>query len=203
MATLSQMGIPGIGTGILHPKQKNRWQAIFAGLGGASGSSAGVPNNLSLQCVTVTRPNFSYEEVQLDRYNSRAYVPGKFTFEPLQLSVEDDVTNLASNAIQTQAESQQRLIGATGPWLAAAATASAFKFSVQLEQLDGGSGVVVETWVYEGCYLQGVDYGENDYATGEKMMINLTIRYDLAHQILVPGAVTGTALGGFAPTSSQ
>jgi hypothetical protein len=199
MATLSQVGIAGVGTGVLHPKHKNRWRAIFAGLGGVSGASAGVPNDLSLQVVTVTRPNLNFEEVQLDRYNSRVYVAGKHTFEPMQLTVEDDVTNRATIAVQTQLESQQRLIGATGPWLNTAATASAYKFSIQLEQLDGNE-TVVETWVYEGCYIQSADYGEGDYATGEKMMINLTIRYDLTHQILVP-AVTGSALGGFAPGS--
>lgn len=194
MATLSQVGIAGVGNGILHPKHKNRWRCIFVGLGGTLGANAGVPNELSMQVVTVTRPSLSYEDVQLDRYNSRAYVAGKHTFEPCNMTVEDDMTNKATNAIQTQLESQQRLIGATGPWLNTEATAFSYKFGMQLEMLDGNEAVV-EQWKYEGCYLSAVDWTDLDYSTGEKVTINLTVRFDHARQILIP-AVTGSAIGG-------
>ena len=194
MATLSQVGIAGVGNGVLHPKHKNRWRALFTGLGGILGSNSGVPNDLSLQVITATRPSLSYEEVQLDRYNSRVYVAGKHTFEPATLTVEDDVTNRAANAIQTQLEKQQRLIGATGPWLNTEATAFTYKFGMMLEMLDGNEAVV-ESWKYEGCFLQSVDWGDVDYSTGEKMTISLTVRYDHARQVLV-SAVTGPAIGG-------
>jgi hypothetical protein len=194
MATLSQVGIAGVGNGVLHPKQKNKWRALFTGLGGVLGSSSGVPNDLALQVITATRPSLSYEEVQLDRYNSRIYVAGKHQFEPCTLTVEDDVTNRAANAIQTQLEKQQRLIGATGPWMNTEATAFTYKFGMSLEMLDGNEAVV-ESWKYEGCFLQSVDWGDLDYSTGEKMTINLTVRFDHARQVLI-SAVTGSAIGG-------
>jgi hypothetical protein len=194
MATLSQVGIAGVGNGVLQPKAKNRWRVIFTGLGGVSGSNASVPNDLSLQVITAARPSLSYEEVQLDRYNSRVYVAGKHTFEPCALTVEDDITNRATNAIQTQLEMQQRLIGATGPWLNAAATAFSYKFGMQLEMLDGNEAVT-ESWKYEGCFLQAVNWGDLDYATGEKVVIDLTVRYDHVRQTL-NSAVTGSAIGG-------
>lgn len=194
MATLSQVGIAGVGNGVLHPKQKNRWRAIFVGLGGTLGASSSVPNDLSLQVVSFTRPSLSYEEVQMDRYNSRVYVAGKHQFEPCTLTVEDDVTNRAANAIQSQLERQQRLIGATGPWLNSEATAFGYKFGMMLEMLDGNESVV-EQWKYEGCFIQALDYDTADYSTGEKMMITMTVRYDHARQVLVP-AVTGSAIGG-------
>lgn len=193
-ATLSQVGIPGVGNGILQPKHKNRWQVLFTGLGGTLGSNSGVPNDLALQVVTMTRPSLSYEEIQLDRYNSRAYVAGKHSFEPCSLTVEDDVTNRASNAIQTQLERQQRLIGATGPWMNTEATAFGYKFGMIIEMLDGNE-TVVESWKYEGCFLQAVDWGDGDYSTGEKMIITLTVRYDHVRQTL-NAAVTGSAIGG-------
>lgn len=194
MATLSQAGIAGIGTGILHPKHKNRWRVVFSGLGGAAGATSNVPNDLSMQVVTFTRPSLSFEEVELHRYNSKAFVAGKHTFDSCQLTVEDDVTNLSAGAIQTQLERQQRLIGATGPWLNTEATAFGYKFGMSLEQLDGNE-TVVENWKYEGCFIQAADYTDLDYSTGEKVIINLTVRYDHARQILIP-AVTGSALGG-------
>jgi hypothetical protein len=194
MATLSQVGIAGIGNGILHPKHKNRFNAQFIGLGGTLGANSGVPNDLSLQVITFTRPSLSYEEVQLDRYNSRVYVAGKHTFEPCTMTIEDDVTNRATNAIQTQLETQQRLIGATGPWLNTAATASDYKFGVVLNMIDGNE-TVMESWKYEGCFLQAVNWTDLDYATGEKVTIDVTMRFDHVRQVLVP-AITGSAIGG-------
>lgn len=194
MATLSQVGIAGVGNGVLHPKAKNKWRAIFSGLGGVLGSNSGVPNDLSLQVITFTRPSVSYEEIQLDRYNSRVYVAGKHTFEPCQITVEDDVTNRAANAIQTQMEKQQRLIGATGPWLNTEATAFTYKFGMILEQMDGNEAVV-EQWKYEGCFIQSSDWGDVDYTTGEKLTINLTVRFDHVRQNLI-SSVVGSAIGG-------
>jgi hypothetical protein len=196
MATMSQAGIYGVGTGILHPKHKNRFRVLFIGMGAAANgsSSVGVPNDLSMQVITATRPQLEFEEVQLDRYNSRAYVAGKHTFSPMSITVEDDVTNRASGAIQAQLERQQRLIGATGPWLNTEATASSYKFGILLENLDGNE-TVLESWKCEGAYIASVDYGDLDYATGEKMIITLSLRFDNARQIL-SSDTNGTAIGG-------
>lgn len=194
MATLSQAGIAGISNGILQPKAKNKWRVIFSGLGGATGATAGVPNDLSMQVVTFTRPSLNFEEIQLDRYNSRAFVAGKYSFDPCQISVEDDITNKSAAAIQTQLETQQRLIGGSGPWMNSEPTAFGYKFGMMLEHLDGNE-TVVGTYKYEGCFIQAVDFTDLDYATAEKVMINLTVRYDHVRQVLLP-SVTGSAIGG-------
>ena len=176
MATINDIGIAGLGTGILEPKRKNRWRVQFANMGGGANSTP-----VSLQAVTVSRPTFSMEEVQLDRYNSRIWVAGKTTFEPITLTIEDDVTGTASQVIQEQIQKQQYLIGAEGPWLAAAGEGSLYKFVTYLEQLDGNDQVI-ERWTIEGCWISNIDYTELDYTTAEPVQITLTIRYDLARQ---------------------
>ena len=123
MATINDMGIPGVGTGILQPKLKNRWRVTFANLGGGTDSQP-----MSLQAVTLTRPVLSFEEVQLDRYNSRAWVAGKYTFEPMTITLEDDVSGSATQVVQDQLQRQQFLVGAEGQWLAAAGEGSLYKF---------------------------------------------------------------------------
>lgn len=194
MATLAQTGIPGISNGILHPRPKNKFRVIFIGLGGALGAQANIPNDMSQQVVTFTRPSVSFEEIQLDRYNSRVYVMGKQTFEPCTLTFEDDITGRAVNALDTQLETQQRLIGVTGPWLNTEATAATYKFGMLLEGLDGNE-VVTEQWKYEGCMIQAADYDQHDYATGERMIITTTIRFDHVRHI-IGNLVTGSAIGG-------
>lgn len=191
MSTINDIGIPGVGTGILHPKQKNRWRITFANLGGGTDSQP-----LSLQAITVTRPVLSFEEVQLDRYNSRAWVAGKYTFEPITLSFEDDVTGTASQVIQEQLQKQQWLIGAEGQWLAAAGEASIYKFVTYLDMMDGNDQIT-ERWTVEGCWFQQVDYTDLDYAASDAVLITATIRYDHARQNI--GGYTqgnGIATGG-------
>jgi len=176
MATINDIGIPGVGSGILQPKLKNRWRVTFANLGGGADSQP-----LSMQAITMTRPTLNFEEIQLDRYNSRAWVAGKYTFEPVTLTVEDDVTGTASQVINEQLQAQQWLIGAEGQWLAAAGEGAAYKYVTYLDLLDGNDQVI-EKWTLEGCWLQNVDYTDLDYSASEAVQINMTIRYDHARQ---------------------
>ena len=195
MATLSQMGIPQAGFGVLQPKLKYRWQVTFQNLARL------VPGvnvrDLTRQAVRIDRPNLSFEEVTIHRYNSTAYVAGKHTWSELNLAIEDDITGLASAAITGQLETQQRLVGADlpGDWLNAAATGSDYKFGMILQQLDGNEGVV-EEWLLEGCFIKSCNWQNLDYSsTNEAATIELTIRYDHARHVL-SGSGYGTALGG-------
>lgn len=191
MATINDIGIPGVGSGILHPKQKNRWRVTFANLGGGTDSQP-----VSMQAITVSRPSLSFEEVQLDRYNSRAYIAAKHTWEELKITVQDDVTSSASAVIQAQLQKQQWLIGAEGQWLAAAGEGAKYKFVTYLAQLDGNDQVI-ETWTVEGCWIKTANYGELDYKDGEAVQIDLSLRFDHARQSL--GGYTqgkGIATGG-------
>lgn len=190
MATLSQAGIYGVGNGILMPKQKNKWNVTFVGMGRNSGN----PLDISMQVKSCSRPKISWEEVVLDRYNSRSYIAGKHTWDPLNLVIEDDVTNKASTMIQRQLEAQQRLIGADGPWLNTEATASTYKFATIISQLDGNEGIL-EQWRCQGCFVSNIDYDGLDYSDSSALTINLTIRFDHAQQIIAPNSL-GTAIGG-------
>lgn len=186
------MGIPGVGTGILQPKLKNRWRVTFIGIG-ADGSSS---QPLSHQAVTVTRPSLSFAEVELHRYNSRAYVAGKHEWQPCQISFEDDVTGSASRIINDQVSKQQFLIGAEGPFLGAAEEGSIYKFAAKIEMLDGKEQVI-EKWVMQGCFIQQADYTDLDFSASEAVMINLTLRFDHAYQEIGGyNAGQGIALGG-------
>lgn len=178
MATINDIGIPGVGSGILHPKHKNRWRVTFANLGGGTDSQP-----LSMQARRVKRPVLTFEEIELHRYNSRAWVAGKHNWEKVTMTVEDDVTGSASQVIQAQLQNQQFLIGAEGQFLAAAGEGSLYKFVTYLDQLDGNDQVI-EKWTMEGCWLDSADWGEVDYTANEAVVIELSVRYDHARQLL-------------------
>lgn len=194
MATLSQFGIPGAGSGIMHPKLKNKFRVTFQDIGRLV---PGVNSrNLTLQVTTTTRPQLEFEEVTMHRYNSTAYIAGKHTWSPLNITVEDDITGLASKVIKGQLETQQRLVGVDldGRWLNTAATGSDYKFGAKIEQLDGDEGVV-ETWILEGVWLQAADFSDLDYSASEAVTIQLTLRFDHARSTNT-GDGYGSALGG-------
>jgi hypothetical protein len=194
MATLANFGIPGVASGILHPRLKNKFRITFMNLAQlVTGTNSA---DISRQVTTITLPNLSFEEVALHRYNSTAYVAGKHTWEPISVTFEDDITGLAATAMKNQLESQQRLIGVDldGRWLNTAATGSDYKFGGKIEQLDGDEGVV-QTWILEGCQIMSADFGDRDYSASEAATITMSVRYDHARHI-ESGAGYGTALGG-------
>lgn len=177
MGTINDFGIPGIGAtgGILQPKLKNRWRVTFANIG------VGDSTALSVQAVTVTRPTIAFQEVQLDRYNSRAWIAGKYTFEPITLVIEDDILGSASQVIQHQLQKQQQLIGAGAAYLPVGTEGRLYKFVMNLDQLDGNQQVI-EKWIAEGCWFKNVQFGDLDYAASETVRITTTIQYDHARQ---------------------
>ena len=149
-----------------------------------------------MQVTTITLPNLTFEEVALHRYNSTAYVAGKHSWEPISVTVEDDITGLAATVIKGQLETQQRLIGSDldGRWLNTAATGSDYKFGAVIDQLDGDEGVV-QSWILEGCQIMNADFGDRDYSASEAATITMQVRFDHARSVQ-SGAGYGTALGG-------
>jgi len=197
MSTVNNIGIPAVGTGILQPKQRNRFRATFANMGGGVGS-----NPLSMQVTTVSRPNLDFEQHELRRYNSVAYIAGKHSFTELNMTIEDDVTSSASMVVQEQLQKQQWLIGAEGQWLAASGEGSLYKFVIYLDQLDGNDQII-ERWIYEGCFLKNVNYNDLDYGDSAPVTIAMTIRYDHARQDITGFKYTqgkGVATGGAGTT---
>jgi hypothetical protein len=176
VSTINDIGIPGVGSGILHPKHKNRWRVTFANMGGGTDSQP-----VSMQAITFTRPKLTHEKITLHRYNSISYIAGKHSWEPFSLVLQDDVLGSASTVVQAQEQKQQWLIGAEGQWLAAAGEGSLYKFVSYLDMLDGNDQVI-EKWTMEGCWIENVDYGELDYSSGEPVQITLSVSFDHARQ---------------------
>lgn len=175
MAVITDFGVTA--NGILQPKLKNRWRVEFT-----INSQA-----FTVQAVTCELPKLQFDEVQLDRYNSRGYVAGKYTWQPVQIVFEDDVGGTLVQAIQTQLEVQENLIAVNpSPLLPASAAGQLYKFGVKIKQLDGNETVFAE-WGLEGCWFQNVDWDNLDYAASEAVKVTTTVRFDHARQ-----SITGT-----------
>lgn len=177
MSTLSKFGVPlwdTTGSGILQPKLNYRFRVRVTnfGIGGFNTNY-----EFTRQVMNVTRPKLSHEEVQLDSYNSRAYVAGKHTWDMVTIVFRDDVSNnltkLVGSQIQRQMDHRQQKTP-TGGFLAG----SDYKFNTFVETLDGNSVTPIEVFSLEGCFIQNVDYGQTDYTSSEPVQITLTVRFD-------------------------
>lgn len=188
MGLISDLGVEG--GGIHHPQHKNRWAINFLGLPGDA-------HELRLQAITADRPKLGFEKITLDRYNTRAYIAGKYTWETMAVTFEADLGGLVDRALQAQLERQQAIIGpGAAPLLPAAAYGDIYKFGIHLDMLDGQSLDPMERWFIEGCYLENVDYGDVDYSASETVKIITTISFDHARQLIQSAHPYSKATGG-------
>jgi hypothetical protein len=189
MAVLSDVGNDGTNMGIFQPKLKNRWRVTFIGIGGGAngtynGGGSLDADFLTVQAITASRPKLSFEKITLDRYNSKVFIAGKHSFDPMNLVFEDDTGGNVSQALQNQLESQQNIISQfPSALLPASAAGELYKFAIRIDMLDGNE-TVFESWSVEGCWIENIDYTDLDYAANESVKINLTVSFDHARQKL-------------------
>lgn len=192
MADLTQFGVPTAGgNSMVMPKLQYRFRVQLYNFGLGNGSTLELTQNV----ISVTRPSLTHDEVTLDSYNSKVYLAGKHTWDPVTLTVRDDINNTVTKQIAQQLQKQLNQGLQSTP-----AAGRDYKFGMVIEQLDGGNGTtgpnVLETWSMNGCFIQNANYGENNYATSDVMQISLQIRFDAAdiHGTEVTNATSSGAL---------
>ena len=186
MAVITNLGVPDnqSNTTTIMPKLQYRFRVILENFGVSTPRS-----ELTKQVIDVTRPNITFDQVTLNAYNSRVYMAGKHTWDPITLNVRDDVNNEVSKLVGEQLQRQFDFFEQSS-----AAAAGDYKFTSRIEILDGGNGAntpnVLDTFELYGCYLDNVQYGTLAYATSEPVQITMSIRYDNAIQ-----SPRGTGIG--------
>lgn len=201
MATITDMGVPSTDFGgILQPFHKHRWAVQFVFGGG------GNTRELTAMAITADRPKLEFEEIQLDRYNSRAFIFGKHTFQPVTVVFEPDIGGRVHEAITEQLEKQQHLIAPDSKeYMGQAEAGEDYKFYTKMTMLNGHhtnpGGRPLEQWVLEGCGFQNNDFGDLDYQASETLKTTLTIRYDHAY-LTIDGSEKKATGGGLPPSGS-
>ena len=190
ISTLSKFTVPlandqsSASQGLLMPKLQYRFRVVLENFGVSTPRS-----ELTKQVMDVTRPNLTFENTTLDVYNSRVYIAGKHTWEPITLNLRDDVNNSVSKLCGEQIQKQFDFFEQ-----ASAASGIDYKFTTRIEVLDGGNGAsapgILETFELYGSYVEAVNYNTLAYNTSEPATITLNIRYDNAIQ-----TPTGTGIG--------
>ena len=147
---------------------------------------------LTKQVVDVKRPNLSFENTTIDVYNSKVFLAGKHTWEPITITLRDDVNNAVTKLVGEQIQKQFDFFEQSS-----AASGIDYKFVARIEMLDGGNGAsapsVLETFELYGAYVENVNYNTLAYNTSDPSTITLSVRYDNCIQT-PQGTGIGTAV---------
>ena len=181
--------------GLLMPKLKYRFRVTFQNFGVSTPVT-----ELTKQVVDFSRPNVTFDNIDLPIYNSTIKLAGKYTWADITCNLRDDAAGNVSRLVGEQLQIQLDFAE-----MSSASSGIDYKFTTVFEVLDGGNGanapIALETWNILGCYLQGVNYGDMNYGTNEVAQIALTIKFDNAVQNPPGqgvGAVVGRTLGDVA-----
>lgn len=194
ISTLSKITVPlasgdsASNQGLLMPKLQYRFRVSLENFGVSTPTT-----ELTKQVIDVTRPNVSFEQMTIDVYNSRVYLAGKHTWEPISLNLREDVNNNVQKLVGEQLQKQFDFFEQSS-----AASGLDYKFVTRIEILDGGNGIhtpnILDTFEIYGCYLESANYNALNYATNEPVTVALSIRYDNAIQTPAETGI-GTAVG--------
>jgi len=175
--------------GLLMPKLAYRFRVTFEGFGVPGTNTV----ELTKQVQNFTRPQVSFEDINVHVYNSVVRLAGKHTWGDATCVLRDDaggnVTKLIGEQLQKQFDFLEQSSAAAG---------GDYKFITRCEMLDGGNGThepkILETWELYGCYLKEANYQEVNYETNGAVTIQLSIRFDNALQT-PKGTGIGTNVG--------
>ena len=194
ISTLSKITVPlasdssSSTQGLLMPKLQYRFRVTLENFGVSTPTT-----ELTKQIIDVTRPTVNFEELEIPIYNSRAYLAGRPTWEPITLNLREDVNNNVQKLVGEQLQKQFDFFEQSS-----AASGIDYKFVTRIEILDGGNGAntpnVLETFELYGCFIQNANYNTLAYSSNEPVTISLSLRYDNAIQSPV-GEGIGTSVG--------
>ena len=148
------------------PKRKNRFILRF-------------PSSLGINewyVFSTARPSAKIKSVEIPFINTSTYVAGRFEWDEIKVQFKDPIGPSASQALmewfRLHAESVTGRMG----------YAAGYKKDVELEMLDP-TGVVVEKWILQGCFLTGLSFGDLDYSRDDLATIDASLRMDRCIQV--------------------
>lgn len=162
-------------------KRKYRWKFKIQGV---SGMINALPHKKG------ARPSLSFKEQEFQHLNESVWYPMKPEWKPIPLHLYDLKCN--KNPVFDWIAKNSNSVGAAangtspsglydpenGTWRPV--LECNIKRIGTLIMLDGCHNAI-ETWIFENCYPQSVDWGDLDMFQSEVVGVDVTIRYDRAY----------------------
>ena len=143
------------------PKRQNRFIVRF-------------PSTLGINewfVETAARPSLNIAATEIPFLNTSTYVAGRFKWNAISVKFRDPIGPSASQALMEWVRlCAESVTGRMG-------YAAGYKKNVDLEMLDP-TGVVVEKWILEGCFLTQVNFDSLGYNTDGLATISTQLQMD-------------------------
>ena len=143
------------------PKRQNRFIVRFP-------SSLGI-NEWFVE--TASRPHITIAPTEIQFLNTSTYVAGRFNWQPINVTFRDPIGPSAAQAlmewVRLHAESVTGRMG----------YAAGYKKDIDLEMLDP-TGVAVEKWILQGCFITSAKFGDLGYDKTDIMTVDVSLRPD-------------------------
>jgi len=160
-------------------KRKYRWMFKLEQVVGDSNDGPQYVN--ALPPTKAARPNLTFKEIEVNHVSETVYFPGKPDWKPVSVTLYDlcmsskhPVWNWITSYYKPEIDKGNL------KFALAQNQTQQLKRTASLELYDG-CGDVIETWTYENCYPQMIEFGELDMGQSEVVTCELTLRYDRAY----------------------
>jgi hypothetical protein len=183
MAVLTTLGVPDNSgnTTTIMPKLQYRFRVTFQGEAFSSTPTRNV--------ISASRPGLTHEQIPLDAYNSRIYLAGKHTWEPVSIVLRDDIDGVTLRELNNQLNRQVDHANQSS-----SRAGAGYKFTTVVEALDGANPTpgVLDTFELSGCYITNIQYGDMAYSASDQVQVTVQIQYDNAEIYDAAGNATLT-----------
>lgn|SRR3990167_3860115 len=141
------------------PKRKFRWIFQIEGID-------------AFLMKTAARPSMTFEKTTIDWINSKRWLAGKHTFEPVEITLLSAIAPSSEQQVMEWWRLCGEMVSGRGGY------ADFYKRDIQIKALDA-LGTVCELWDGKGCWIESANFGDLDYASSDAMEITLSIQADL------------------------
>ena len=130
----------------------------------------GIP---SYMCKATNKPSFTQNPLIIDHVNVQRKFKGKMEWQDITLTLYDAIDDNAAGAVNEWLLFHHEAVTGVDGY------ADDYKRELQLDAL-GPDGAVIETWVLNGAFIAGGNFGDLDWSSSDALTIELTIAYDYA-----------------------
>ena len=153
-------------------KRQNRWMFIIDDIAGDFGPST---STNVLPPSKAARPSIQFKEMPVNHLFEEVFYPAKPEWKPINLTLYD--LKKDSHPIwDWLSEIYDPQFGAFNAPNTNPGPNTGLIRRCTLEMYDG-CGAILESWVFEDCWPQSVDFQTLDYAQDGVMMCDITLRY--------------------------
>lgn len=169
------IGPVGLGDPNLTVKRKNLWTLEI------QGNNPNCPFKIPPYFVKIaSRPNISFEETEINFLNDKMWLPGKATWEAINVTFMDVAGTLSGQAAGGNLDLYQWLLSVfdfRSPTKKFMNSKRMGHTATATLKLWDGCGTELETWTLGDVWPQAINFGDLDQSSSDTVDIELTLRY--------------------------